>query len=1069
MKESRNKYVKLLVVFLLGIYILPATAQKPNVILIVTDDQSFNSIAYSGGDVFTPCIDLLAGNGIKFTNGHHPTSTCSPSRYAILTGKFPGRCETDAFMADYPSGTQTRLENNVELAVGEANLGSILQENGYKTGFVGKSHITDHDILLKKNWANYGLQTYGQTDDPYNPAVSAKMKHNHDVYQEVIKSYGFDYADGIYMANVKELRNDALNVHNLEWTVDKARDFIEQEKDNPFFLYYSTTLHHGPVPWAKSNGKYWASFDADPKLTGEGYVDQSWDFMPTRQEIFNNNINKGFPEKTGYSLLLDEGVRAIYNQVVAMGIEDNTLIIFMPDHGMWRHGKATLYDYGTKVPMFMYWKGTITAGTSFPGLVQSIDFAPTILDVTGSTFEGESAFDGVSLKNIMETGTGAAHESLFAEFGYARSVKTEKWKYIAVRYPDDVQVQVDEGFTWRDFKGQPIDLPYLCANTHLGYYASENNPLYFQKDQLFNLETDAAETVNVYDQNPLVVAEMKVLLSDYIKDFDNRPFGEFAKNANSLPVRAGFPTPKSTSTKVISQDVELSWEDCAGATSFNVYFGTTATPSFIGNQTETTYNTGDLSPMTKYYWRVDAVNSTGITTGNLWSFTTETNQLVLNFEKYIYTDVVENEVRTQYFEVSNVKDAAVSVNNIRISGADASYFTVSEDLISGTQLAPNTTKTFTVTYKPETSGGNHSANVIIESALGNSRIDLIASSISDVYRKTIDNFDIIGAWTSNNSLRINNKAQREGGACLEMSGKETREFQVKYATPFTNQATVENAYLQFWYYVSDVEKYTSNNQVEIGSGGKNDTDEFNWNLNGRLQNGWNFLSLKFSEAGISPNDGNPSINAINHIRVFHGKTDAMTIRIDGLQIVESTIMAPEKATNPKPEDNTLDDNSPTNLTWDTGLRAASHLVHFGEQNPPLFIAEASGSSHDLPDLKPNTTYYWRIDEKNAVGTSSGDLWSFTTTDNVAGLQDEYSKKENFTLYPNPSAGTVQIVLAPGINNVSITVINMNGQTVLEKISKKRINNLELSHLSKGIYLVKVRDAIGVTTKKLILD
>ena len=142
------------------------------------------------------------------------------------------------------------MENIVELSKGEAHLGNILQENGYKTGFVGKSHVMDHAMLNSSGWDDYGLQTYAQTEDPYDPLVNAKMKHNHDVMQELVKSYGFDYADGLYMANVKELNNDALNVHNLEWTVDKARKFIEQEKDNPFFLYFSTTLHHGPVPWA---------------------------------------------------------------------------------------------------------------------------------------------------------------------------------------------------------------------------------------------------------------------------------------------------------------------------------------------------------------------------------------------------------------------------------------------------------------------------------------------------------------------------------------------------------------------------------------------------------------------------------------------------------------------------------------------------------------------------------------------------------------------------------------------------------------------------------------------------
>jgi arylsulfatase A-like enzyme len=348
---------KILTLFAL-LTVLGLHAQKPNIILIISDDQSFNSIGYtSGGAVYTPSIDSLAMEGMRFTNAHHPVTVCSPSRYSILTGKFSGRCRGEEYLAKFPPGTLTRTENNCELTIEEDHLGKILGRNGYTTGFVGKSHIMEHDILSTGNWSSYGLQPYGLSDDPYDPAVSAKMKHNHEVYQSIVRSYGFDYADGIYMANVKELRNDALNIHNLEWTVDKARKFIEQEKDNPFFLMFNTTLHHGPVPWARKDDVYWSSFDADPKLTGEGYVDTTWDFMPTRQQIQDLYTAEGFIERDAYTLLLDEGVRAIYRQVVDLGLEENTLIIFMPDHGMWRHGKATLHDFGLKVPMLMYWKG----------------------------------------------------------------------------------------------------------------------------------------------------------------------------------------------------------------------------------------------------------------------------------------------------------------------------------------------------------------------------------------------------------------------------------------------------------------------------------------------------------------------------------------------------------------------------------------------------------------------------------------------------------------------------------------------------------------------------------------
>jgi len=597
-------------------------AQQPNIIVIISDDQSFNSIGYTSlGQVYTPTIDALAAQGMKFTNAHHPVTVCSPSRYSLLTGKFSGRCQGEEYLAKFPPGTLTRTENNCELTLEEEHLGTILGRHGYVTGFVGKSHVMEHDILNTGNWASYGLQSYGLSDDPYDPAVSAKMKHNHEVYQSIVRSYGFDYADGIYMANVKELRNDALNIHNLEWTVDKARNFIEQEQDQPFFLLFSTTLHHGPVPWARRDGKYWSSFDADPQLTGEGYVDTPWDFMPSRQEIQDKYTAAGFPEQDAYALLLDEGIKAIYNKLLELNLEENTLIIFMPDHGSWRHGKATLHDFGLKVPMLMYWKGTITAGSVYEGLVQTVDFLPTLLDIAGVEIPAGLETDGVNLKPIIENGEGEAHSSLFSELGYARAVKTRDWKYIAVRYPENIQDQIDRGETFQGFEDRIIDLPYLTNNKHLGYHASRRNPHYFETDQLYDLNADSAETINVIDQHPEVLQQMRALLSEYLLSFENRPFREFTLTESDSPARATTPFPRNGSTED-EITVQLSWTSEFKATSHDVYFGKTDPPPFVGNQESRVFDPGLLEGASTYFWRIDERNENGVTTGDTWSFTT---------------------------------------------------------------------------------------------------------------------------------------------------------------------------------------------------------------------------------------------------------------------------------------------------------------------------------------------------------------------------------------------------------------------------------------------------------------
>jgi arylsulfatase A-like enzyme len=289
---------------------------------------------------------------------------------------------------------------------------------------------------------------------------------------------------------------------------------------------------------------YWSSFDADPKLTGEGVVDTVWDFMPSRQEI-QDTVHSGrlSLRNDAYALLLDEGIKAIYQKIVELNLDDNTLIIFMPDHGMWRHGKATLHDYGLKVPMLMYWKGTITAGSVYDGLVQTVDFLPTILDLAGIPQPEGLETDGMSLKTIIETGTGEAHSSLFGELGYSRAVKRKSGNILPYAIRRRCRIRSTGERVFAGYQGEILEYPYLTQNSHLGHYASLNNPHYFELDQLYDLTADSAETVNVIDQYPEVVAQMRELLSEYLQSFENRPFGEFTLTATDPPRRAHTPVP----------------------------------------------------------------------------------------------------------------------------------------------------------------------------------------------------------------------------------------------------------------------------------------------------------------------------------------------------------------------------------------------------------------------------------------------------------------------------------------------------------------------------------------------
>ncbi len=501
--------------------------RKPNVVFIITDDQSWDSLGYTGGNVHTPRIDRMGQEGIIFHNANITSTVCSPSRYSCLTGQYAGRCEGPVFMQQHPYKTPTQVENNCELESDKLNIAKVLQQNGYKTGFVGKSHLINHHWLEKNNWPRHNLKNYPKNADPKDPEVNKKMQYNHRKWCNAIKPYGFDYVDGVYPANLRELFNKDLNGHNLDWTTSKAFNFMEQNKDNPFFLYYSTTLHHGPVPWEKRNGKFINALDADPRMTGEGFVKEGFNVLPSRKSVFKRNAAAGKKANKAFALWLDDGIGAILDKIKQLELEKDTLIIFVSDHGSWRHGKTTLHEFGMKVPLIMHWPGRIKAGQNYNEIVSNIDFAPTIMDICGVNKPSGYHLDGISLKPIIEGSNKPIRQSIFGEMGFSRCVKTKDWKYISIRYPKAIQDQINRNKTFSNFEGQPpLSRPYLTRNCHLGYFGSKVNPHYWAINQLYNLKKDPEENTNVYDKFPKVASEMKLLLSKHLDSFPQRPFGE---------------------------------------------------------------------------------------------------------------------------------------------------------------------------------------------------------------------------------------------------------------------------------------------------------------------------------------------------------------------------------------------------------------------------------------------------------------------------------------------------------------------------------------------------------------
>ena len=517
-----------LIVLLFGGLVASAAsnAKPPNIVLFVTDDQSWDSLGFMGGKVHTPRIDRLAREGLFLTDFNVTSTVCSPSRYSFLTGRFAGRCEGERFLEEHPPGDQTQVENIGELEPDRWNIAKVLQRHGYTTGFVGKSHVVRHDWLVVGHGRGRAtaLEGYPPDADPRDPEINARMRRNHEKWAYEIRKHGFDYADGIYAANLKELQCDALNVHNLDWTVAKAFRFLEQNRDNPFFLYFSTTLHHGPAPWVNK-----FSLTADARMTGEGFVAEGFNVLPNRAAVLRRNRAAGFKDRDAYALWLDDGVGALLDKIESLGLTKDTLFIFVPDHGSYRHGKATLHDYGMRVPMLLRWPGRIAPGSTYDGLIANIDLAPMIMDVCDIEPPADYHYDGLSFKPVLLGERRPLRNVLFAELGHSRAVKTKQWKYIAVRYPEEIERKIARGQMFNGFQGEKLKLPYLTRNSHLGHHAAAKNPHYFERDQLYDLRADPEETRNVFASREAIAKNMRRRLSEALRAFPRRPFGEFTK------------------------------------------------------------------------------------------------------------------------------------------------------------------------------------------------------------------------------------------------------------------------------------------------------------------------------------------------------------------------------------------------------------------------------------------------------------------------------------------------------------------------------------------------------------
>ena len=495
--------------------VFAAPRERPNVIVFHTDDQDFNTLGCYGADVMTPYTDSLANSGICFNRGYVTTGVCNAARYALVSGEYPSRCKTPAFLKRFPKNVPTEVAFNTNLADGQHTIASVMMKAGYSTGFVGKWHLGGFDRQRMKSYERSKVmapawRASGEDVDPKDPKISAILEHNHAVMREGIQKFGFDYAEAIGN-NPEGFGSRNLNWHNPEWITEAALNYIDQSKDKSFFLYLNHTLHHIPHPQE-------SLLIGDPRNSAGGYLDKAPDCMAPRREIYERVVREGFRPETAYCTWMDEALGMVLNRLGEHGLSDNTMIIFVADNNV--PAKGTIYEDGVRVPFIVRYPNRVRGAQRSDRLVQNIDIAPTAFDVAGASAPGGMHLDGESMMPLLTGEKEKIHDELFFEIGWTRACCTERWKYLALRHPESAWKR-------REQKGGGLvyHAPGLEPHQH---NALLWHPMFYNPDQLYDMNIDPHEVVD-YSTLPEyadVLDDMKGRTRRWLQTFDH-PFGEF--------------------------------------------------------------------------------------------------------------------------------------------------------------------------------------------------------------------------------------------------------------------------------------------------------------------------------------------------------------------------------------------------------------------------------------------------------------------------------------------------------------------------------------------------------------